>query len=96
MLHIGILCSSSNVNTFYWSFISDAGNVPAFPVFQLVETISAEKWYQFVSAGQEYLVLASSASDGESTLYAWRGALLPVQVLIVFGLRPWSYKLIVE
>ena len=64
----------------YYNNSHPIGDLQAFSTFQLVETISAEKWYEFSSAGQNYLAVASNAPTGQSTLYAWRGALLPIQV----------------
>lgn len=44
----------------------------------LLETVSAQRWYQFTSsAAQQYLVLASSS---QIDLYVWRGIFTPVQV----------------
>ena len=52
----------------------------ALATIQLIETVSAERWYEFASGERSFLALASE-SVGGSTLYVWRGGVFaPVQV----------------
>ena len=45
----------------------------------------AEKWYQFSRGDRQYLFLASSSVTGNSVLFEWRGAFVPVQNISTVG-----------
>ena len=57
------------------------GDSLSFTTRQFLETTSAEKWYQFSRGSKQYLVLASSSPAGNSVLFEWRGAFVPIQTL---------------
>ena len=61
------------------------GDILSFSVTQLLETTEARKWYQFSRDDTHYLFLVSSSLPGNSTLYEWRGAFVPVQSLSTYG-----------
>lgn len=58
-----------------------AGNILSFTVTQLLDTVSAEKWYQFSRNASEYLFLASSSQSEYSALFEWRGVFVLVHNL---------------
>ena len=65
------------------AFLTDVLGNPetiTFAAIQLVETVSAERWYQFTRGERQFLALASGSAGG-SVLYVWRGGVFaPVQV----------------
>ena len=62
-----------------------SGNYHSFTTTQYLETVSAEKWYQFSRGGREYLVVVSSSVTGYSVLFEWRGTFVPLQTLDTVG-----------
>ena len=62
-----------------------SGDRLSFSITQFLDTLSAEKWYQFSRDQTQYLFLISSSPTGNSVLFEWRGAFVPVQTLSTDG-----------
>ena len=62
-----------------------SGDILSFSVTQFLDTVSAEKWYQFSRGNRDYLFLMSSSLTGNSVLFEWRGVFVPVQTLSTVG-----------
>lgn len=73
------------MNSFIYNIQCISGDCLSFTITQFLETTSAEKWYHFSRGTNQYLFLASNSLTGNSVLFEWRGAFVPLQTLSTVG-----------